>query len=174
MEFTENTEVPGFYLNVRMTKSAKEVLLEEGNYYPTNYKLIQHIANLENIRRKKAEKACVKNGNKLPRNYKRSSLGVEVAIVLGYICSEDEYYRKHHLLRNFKECDGDFFYKTLKAMEEDTGLDAKKQNRAIMVLNELSDEFVGKDMITVHYGDIPRKRYISIDKNVLREMLRQL
>lgn len=85
-------------------------------------------------------------------------LGSDAAILLGVFCNSANYFDSRNLLTRDK-----FFYITIDYVEEQTGLSAHKQRKAVTILVE-------KGLIEVDFREMPAKRYIKVLPDKIREL----
>lgn len=86
-----------------------------------------------------------------------NKLGLEEAILLSEFANEENYWEKEHKLNKDK-----FFFSTVDNIEKMLGFKIDKQRKLIKSLES-------KNIITVQYRDLPRKRYVRInDDNIFK------
>lgn len=88
--------------------------------------------------------------------------GVEIAIVLGELASEYDYYESIKKLE-----DGEWFYSTSENIENNTSLTYYQQNKAINKLIELK-------IIEQKRAGIPAKRYFKFNKKELEQFMEKV
>ena len=88
--------------------------------------------------------------------------GGDCAILVGELCAEYNYYKAKGELTT-----EDSFYSTQENIEENTGLNAYQQRKALTVLKEAG-------IITVSKQGLPAKNYYFIDKNALIKLFTPL
>lgn len=88
--------------------------------------------------------------------------GVEIAIILGELASEYDYYESINKLE-----DGEWFYSTSENIEDNTSLTYYQQNKAINKLIELK-------IIEQKRAGIPAKRYFKFNEKKLEQFMEKI
>lgn len=86
-------------------------------------------------------------------------LGLYEAVILGELCSEQDYFEENNLLTQ----DG-YFYVTVAKLEDNTTLKEDVQRRTLKHL-------CTKGIIDVQYKGLPKQRFIKINEQKLIEIL---
>lgn len=115
-------------------QDALEMLLEARHYWPINWLIVRHFNSLEE------------------------------AIILGYLCSMQDYWTKRNQLKN-----GKWFYCTKKDMQESTSIGFRRQRIAIDNLKELG--LIEEKKMPASKGAISPTRHFHVNAIRIKELL---
>lgn len=127
-------------------KDARDILIEAGNYWVVNWRLVQYINDPSNGFKEKS----------------KGSEGLEESIILGYLASMQDYWNKRGLLTT----DG-YFYCTVESMKIQTTLEPRKQRKAIHNLEKMGLI----DMKPIREKGVESRRYFKINTDALSKAL---